>query len=339
MHFDVVIDPIDLSRAGEYAARAESLGISAVWTLETRHDPFLPLALAASATNTIELGTSVALAFPRSPTTMAHTAWDMAALSRGRFILGLGTQVKAHIERRFAAQWGPPVEKMRDYIGAMRAVWQSWRTGERLRYESQFYTLKLMTPFFSPEPLAYPDPPVYIAGVNRGLCKLAGATCQGFHAHPLHSPRYLREAILPWIEEGLRESGRTRQDIQVNASVFAAIGRGAEQDRSRQEMRKQIAFYASTPSYRTLLDLHGWNGVGDQLTRLAGRGRWDEMGALITDEMLAEVAVEGETLADVAVEIKRSRAGLLDRTSVYLPFVAGERDEEWKAAVEVMRGD
>lgn len=339
MYFDVVIDPTELSRAGEYAATAEALGFNAIWTLETRHDPFLPLALAASTTSRIQLGTSVALAFPRSPTTIAHTAWDVAALSKGRFILGLGTQVKAHIERRFGAQWGPPVEKLRDYIGAMRAVWQSWRTGERLRYEGPFYTLKLMTPFFNPEPLSYPDPPVYIAGVNRGLCKLAGEICQGFHAHPLHTPRYLREAVLPWIEEGLRESGRTRAEVQVNASVFAILGRGAERDSSRREIRKQVAFYASTPSYRSLLELHGWGGVGEQLARLAGRGRWDDMGALVSDEMLSEVAVEGETLVDVASAIKKSRAGLLDRASVYLPFVPGERGEEWRAAARIMHND
>ncbi|MEA2573887.1 MAG: hypothetical protein QOH93_1185 [Chloroflexia bacterium] len=333
MQFDAFIDPPELSRAGEIAAQAEQLGFDAVWTLETKHDPFLPLALAASATSRLKLGTSIALAFPRSPTSMAYTAWDMAALSRGRFILGLGTQVKAHIERRFAAQWGPPAEKLADYIGAMRAVWQSWRTGERLRYEGPFYTLKLMTPFFSPDPLPYPDPPIFIAGVNRGLCRLAGQVCQGFHAHPLHTPRYLREAVLPWIEEGLVEAGRTRGDIQVSAPVFAILGRGAERDAARREVRRQISFYAATPSYRTLLEGHGWNGIGEQLTRLAARGRWDDMGALVTDEMLAEIAVEGETLADAARAIQQTRSGLLDRTSLYLPFAPGDRDEEWQAAI------
>ncbi len=283
----------------------------------------------------MDLGTSIALAFPRSPTTMAYTAWDLAALSRGRFILGLGTQVKAHIERRFAAQWGPPTEKLADYIAAMRTVWQCWRTGERLRHEGPFYTLKLMTPFFSPEPLPYPDPPIFIAGVNRSLCKLAGQVCQGFHAHPLHTPRYLREATLPWIEEGLVEAGRSRGDIQVNAPVFAILGRGAARDAAREEVRRQIAFYAATPSYHTLLDVHGWEATGEQLTRLAVRGRWDNMGALVTDEMLAEIAVEGETLADAARAIQQTRSGLLDRTSVYLPFNPGERDEDWQDAIKV----
>jgi probable F420-dependent oxidoreductase len=333
MHFDAFIDPQDLSTTGEIAARAEKLGFSGIWTLETKHDPFLPLALAASATSRLSIGTAIALAFPRSPTSMAYTAWDMAALSRGRFILGLGTQVKAHIERRFAAQWGQPVERLRDYIAAMRSVWECWRTGEQLRYQGQFYTLKLMTPFFSPEPLPYPDPPIFIAGVNRGLCRLAGEVCQGFHAHPLHTPRYLREAVLPWIDEGLAEAGRSRSDIQVNAPVFAALGRGAARDSAREEVRRQIAFYAATPSYHTLLEVHGWTGIGEQLSRLAGRGRWDEMDALVTDEMLSEIAVEGETLTDAARAIKQSRSGLLDRTSLYLPFAPGNRDEEWQAAI------
>ncbi|MDQ3706025.1 MAG: TIGR03617 family F420-dependent LLM class oxidoreductase [Chloroflexota bacterium] len=333
MQFDAFIDPQELSGAGQIAAGAEQLGFSAIWTLETKHDPFLPLVLAASATSRLELGTSIALAFPRSPTSMAYTAWDMAALSRGRFILGLGTQVKAHIERRFAAQWGPPAEKLGDYIAAMRAVWQCWRTGERLRYEGPFYTLKLMTPFFSPDPLPYPDPPIFIAGLNRGLCRLAGQVCQGFHAHPLHTPRFLREATLPWITEGLVDAGRTRSDIQVNAPVFAILGRGAARDRAREDVRRQIAFYAATPSYRTLLEVHGWEAAGEQLTRLAARGRWDDMGVLITDEMLAEIAVEGETLADAARAIQQTRAGLLDRTSLYLPFTPGDLDEEWKQAI------
>jgi probable F420-dependent oxidoreductase len=338
MYFDAFIDPKELGSAGEVGVRAEGMGFQGIWTLETKHDPFLPLVLAAAGTSRLEVGTSIALAFPRSPTSMAYTAWDLAALSRGRFILGLGTQVKAHIERRFGAEWGPPVERLRDYIGAMRAVWECWRTGERLRYEGRFYTLKLMTPFFSPGPLGYPDPPVFIAGVNRGLCRLAGEVCQGFHAHPLHTARYLREAVLPWVGEGLAEAGRARGDLQVSAPVFAVLGRGEARDRAREEVRKQVAFYAATPSYRTLLEVHGWEGVGEQLTRLAGRGRWDEMGALVTDEMLGEIAVEGETLGEAVRAVKRSRGGLLDRTSLYLPFAPGERDEEWAAAVGVMEG-
>jgi probable F420-dependent oxidoreductase len=293
---------------------------------------------AAIATSKIGLGTAVAIAFPRSPTITAHTSFDLALESKGRFILGLGTQVKAHIERRFATTWDAPVERLRDYIGAVRAVWQCWQTGERLRYESKHYTLKLMTPFFSPPPL--PDaawlPPIFIAGVNRQLCRLAGELCDGFHVHPFHTPRYLSEAILPWIGEGLTESGRPRRNVQVSASVFVITGTGAAREAMRAEVRRQIAFYASTPSYRTLLTVHGWDEQGDALSRLARYGRWEAMGDLITDEMLAELAIEARDLPE-AVSLLRSRYnGLLDRAAFYLPFVPGERDDEWREALQYL---
>jgi probable F420-dependent oxidoreductase len=279
MKFDVVISSESLREAGTTASRAEEIGFDAVWSAETAHDPFLPLAAAALATTRIGLGTSVAIAFPRSPTVMAHTAFDLARESRGRFVLGLGTQVKAHIERRFGMAWDAPVERLRDYIGAVRAVWQSWQMGERLRYESDHYTLKLMTPFFSPRALPDPSwlPPIFIAGVNHGLCRLAGEVCDGFHVHPFHTPRYLHEAVLPWIEEGLSASGRSRGDLQVSTSIFVITGTGQERDAMREDVRKQIAFYASTPTYRTLLSMHGWDTEGEALSALARRRRWDEM--------------------------------------------------------------
>ena len=335
MKFDALLKTDSLKQAANAAEVAERLGFSGVWTNETAHDPFLPLAAAALRTSRIELGTSVAIAFPRSPTVAAYTAWDLAQASEGRFILGLGTQVKAHIERRFSATWDAPVERLRDYIGAVRAVWHCWQTGERLRYESLHYNLKLMTPFFSPPPLPNPAhiPPVYIAGVNRQLCKLAGEVCDGFHAHPFHSTRYLGEAVLPWIEQGLAESGRSRSDFQVCVSVFTIVGQGEEREQAHTETRKQLAFYASTPSYRTLLELHGWEGTGLALSRLATRGKWDEMGALITDDMLAQFTVEADTLAAAATLIAQRYRGLADRVALYTPFVPGERDPEWEAAI------
>jgi probable F420-dependent oxidoreductase len=338
MLLDAVIVPPTLAAAGPTAAAAEQAGLAALWTTETQHDPFLPLAPAALATRRIALGTAIAVAFPRSPTITAHTAWDLAQASGGRFILGLGTQVKAHIERRFATPWGAPVDRLRDYIGAVRAVWAAWQTGGRLRYESAHYTLKLMTPFFSPEPLPHAAPPIFIAGVNAGLCRLAGETCDGFHAHPFHTVRYLREAILPWIDEGLAGAGRARTDIQVSASVFVAVGEGAERARMREMARSQIAFYASTPSYATLLERHGWGDRGQELGRLAGRGRWAEMGPLIDDAMLAEFVVEGATLADAAGALRARYTGLLDRVGFYLPFAPGERDADWAAAAALING-
>jgi probable F420-dependent oxidoreductase len=336
MKFDALLKTDSIGEAARAAEVAERLGFSGVWTNETAHDPFLPLAAAALRTSRIKLGTSVAIAFPRSPTVTAYTAWDLAQASAGRFILGLGTQVKAHIERRFSATWDAPVERLRDYIGAVRAVWQCWQTGERLRYESTHYNLKLMTPFFSPLPLRDPAhiPPIYIAGVNRRLCTLAGGVCDGFHAHPFHSTRYLREAVLPWIEQGLSGAGRSRSAIQVSVSVFTIVGREEKREQARTEARRQLAFYASTPSYRTLLALHGWEDTGMALSRLATRGKWDEMGALITDDMLAQFTVEANSLADAATLIMQRYKGLADRVALYTPFVPGEHDAEWEAAIK-----
>ncbi len=334
MLFDAIINPNSPGEAAVIAAGAEELGFDALWTSETAHDPFLPLVPAAIATSRIRLGTAVAIAFPRSPAVTAYTAFDLARESRGRFILGLGTQVKAHIERRFATTWDAPVERLRDYIGAVRAIWSCWQTGERLRYESRHYTLKLMTPFFSPQPLPDPTwtPPIFIAGVNRNLCRLAGEVCDGFHVHPFHTPRYLREAVLPWMEGGLEAAGRSRRSLQMSASVFVITGTGAERDSMRGEVRRQIAFYASTPSYRTLLTLHGWDTQGEELSRLARRGRWEEMGTLISDEMLAELAIEADDLSEAASRLLARYEGMLDRAAFYLPFVPGERDDEWRAA-------
>ena len=220
----------------------------------------------------------------------------------------------------------------------MRAVWATWQTGERLRYESEYYTLKLMTPFFSPDPLPHPPPPILIAGVNAGLCRLAGEVCDGFHAHPFHTVGYLREAVLPWIGEGLERAGRARADIQVSGSVFVIVGEGEARARMRESVRNQIAFYASTPTYATVLERHGWAERGQELGRLAGRGRWAEMGALIDDAMLAEFAVEGATLADAAATLPARYAGLLDRVGLYLPFAPGERDADWAAAAALING-
>ena len=339
MYFDAMIDTSDLGTMGPTAAAAERVGFDAIWTTETKHDPFLPLVPAALSTSRISMGTAIALAFPRSPMVTAYTAWDLAKASQNRFILGLGTQVKAHIERRYSTAWDAPVARLRDYIAALRATWSTWQTGERLRYTGDFYTLKLMTPFFTPEPLPYPayqGPPIFIAGVNKGLCVLAGEVCQGFHIHPLHTARYLREAVLPWIQEGLEKSGRERGDIQLAASEFVIVGKGEARDRLREDVRRQISFYASTPTYRTQMDLHGWGEQAETLTALAGRGRWDDMAALISDEMLAEFSVEGDTLADAARAVKERYEGLVDRTAFYIPFTPGERDDEWAEAARVI---
>ncbi|MCA1552958.1 MAG: TIGR03617 family F420-dependent LLM class oxidoreductase, partial [Chloroflexi bacterium] len=217
---------------GDVAARAraaEHLGFDALWSSETQHDAFLPLVLAAEHTERIQLGTSIALAFTRSPMVLAYIAWDLQQLSKGRFILGLGTQIKPHIERRFGMVWDHPTPRLREYILAMRATWNSWQTGEKLNFRGEFFKLTLMSPFFNPGPIAHPQVPIFIAGVNEHLCRLAGELCEGFHVHPFHTPQYISDCILPAIEQGLRKGERTRKDIELASAVFVIAGDSGEE--------------------------------------------------------------------------------------------------------------
>jgi probable F420-dependent oxidoreductase len=325
-----------LQSAGETARAAESLGFAGLWTSETKHDAFLPLAIAANETERIELGTSVAIAFSRSPMEMAQTAWDLQDLSEGRFILGLGTQVKAHIKRRFSMPWDRPVARLREYIGALRAIWGSFQSGESLQFEGQFYRHTLMTPFFNPGPIERPDVPVYIAGVNTGLARLAGELCDGFHVHPFHSPEYVRRTVKPAIAEGAQKEGRDPGEIELATSVFVITGE--ESGEQREKMRAQISFYASTPTYRTVLEAHGWEEVGGRLGKLARDKRWEEMPELITDEMLRAFAIEAAP-GEVGDALKERYEGLIDRVSLYMPFIPGEKDEFWRVVVESVPAD
>ncbi len=318
------------------ARKAEEIGFDGLWTSETQHNPMFPLVLAAEHTRRIELGTSIAVAFARSPMDTAYQAWDLAQFSRGRFILGLGTQVKAHIERRFSMPWGPPVPKLREYIHALRAIWRSWQRGERLNFRGQFYKFTLMSPFFDPGPIDYPDIPIYIAGVNEGLCRLAGEVADGFHVHPLNSARYVQECVRPWIEAGARKAGRRLEDVAISVTVFVVTGRDeAEMEKEREAVRQQIAFYASTPTYRTVLELHGWGDTAQELSRLAARQRWDEMPRLITDEMVETFAVVAprDRLAEA---VKARYTGLADRITYYAAFMEGDEDF-WRETVRAFK--
>ncbi|MFN8473050.1 MAG: TIGR03617 family F420-dependent LLM class oxidoreductase [Anaerolineae bacterium] len=332
MKFDALILMDKLSDVPSHSRLAEELGFDGLWTHETAHNPYFPLVLAAEHTQRVDLGTAIAVAFPRSPTITAQIAWDLAAQSDGRFILGLGTQVRAHIERRFGVDFEHPVDRLRDYILAMRALWTAWQTGGRLNYRGKFYRLTLMTPFFAPAPIENPDIPVYIAGVNRGLCHLAGELCQGFHVHPFHSPKYLAEAILPWIEEGAAAAGRRAQDVALVAPVFVIPEDNPQEiEATREAVRRQIAFYASTPTYKSVLDIHGWGWVSAELGELAIRQKWDEMSSLISDDMLEVYAVQGRW-ADLPGMIKRRYGGLVSRVMYYMGFEPGAQDARWRQA-------
>ena len=293
-----------------------------LWVSEARHDPFLPLAFAAEHTERITLGTSIAVAFSRSPMTLAYTAWDLQRLSEGRFILGIGSQVRAHIERRFSMPWSSPAARMRDYIVAMRAIWSSWRTGEKLSHTGEFYQHTLMTPFFSPPCLDHPDPPVYLAAVGPAMTRVAGEVADGVILHGFTTPRYIQEVSIPALIEGATGAGRTRSDLEVSIMAFVVTGRTPhEMSEAAKAVREQIAFYGSTPAYRGVMELHGWGDVADELSVLARRGgdAWEHLGDLISDEMLGQFAVVAE-LGDVAEAISARFGGLVDRLSFYTPY-------------------
>jgi probable F420-dependent oxidoreductase len=323
-----------LRNVNDIARAAEALGFAGLWTSETKHDAFLPLAIAANETEKIQLGTSVAIAFSRSPMEVAQTAWDLQELSDGRFILGLGTQVKAHVKRRFSMPWDKPVARLREYIQALRAIWGSFQTEGSLSFEGEFYRHTLMTPFFNPGPIEHPEIPVYIAGVNTGLACLAGELCDGFHVHPFHSPEYLRRTVKPAIAGGAEKDGRDPEEVELATSVFVVTGENAaEIGEQREKMRAQISFYASTPTYRTVLEAHGWEEAGEELGKLARDKKWDEMPCLITGEMLEAFCVEAAP-EEVGSALKERYEGLIDRVALYTSFVPGERDDFWRVTIE-----
>jgi probable F420-dependent oxidoreductase len=315
------------------ARAADRVGFAGLWAVETKHNGFFPLLLAAEHSERIELGTAVAIAFPRSPMVTAQIAWDLQSFSRGRFILGLGTQVRAHIERRYGMAWEAPAAKLGDYIQALRAIWQAWQTGAKLDYRGAFYEHSLMTPFFNPGPIAHPHIPIYIAGVNERLARLAGETCEGFHVHPFHSVKYIREIIQPQIAAGATSVGRLPADIVLASSVFVISGPNeAALQASRAFARQQIAFYASTPTYRVVLACHGWQAVGEQLSQLAKRRQWEAMPALITDEMLDVFAVEAP-LDRLGQALRERYDGVLDRVASYIPYQPGQHDDAWASII------
>jgi|SRR5215216_481491 len=333
MKFDAALPPVHLKDVPAIAKAAEEIGFNALWTQETQHDPFLPCALIAEHSTHLRAGTAIAVSFSRSPANIAYTAWDLAAQSDGRFILGLGTQVKAHIERRFGQPWPEsPVKKLREQIEVIRAFWDCWQHGTKLNYRGEYYKITLMSPFFNAGGIEHPNIPIYIAGVNTGLAKLAGETCEGFHAHPFHTLRYLREVILPAIEEGAAKERRKREDVSVSVTAF--VGTTPEE---MNFARAQVAFYASTPSYRPVMDLHGWAGIAEKLSAHAARGEWAEIPMLITDEMLSEFCLltDRNGLAD---GLKERYSGIADRLTIYTPFVPEEKDEWWRGLAKSFNG-
>lgn len=317
MKIDAALNGFDIAGTAADAVRIEQQGFAGVLSFEGQHDPFLPLALAAQATERIELTTAVAIALARNPMTCAYLANDLQLISKGRFILGLGSQVRAHIERRFSETWSRPNTRMREFVQALRAIWQSWQEGSRLDFRGELYQHTLMTPFFSPGPNPYGTPPIYLAGFGPAMIAVAGEVADGWIVHPLHSHRYVEEVGLPALRRGLHESGRPPTACVVSCQTIVMIGStDAQITQAREKAKAQIAFYGSTPAYKGMLELHGWGDLQPQLNRMAKEGRWGDMIALISDDMLDVIGVSG-TPSSAGKDI-RERNDFADRTSLVL---------------------
>ena len=334
--FDTGLWSADLAQLADRSRDIEALGYDCAWSVETSSDPFLPLALGAAATTELEFGTNIAVAFARSPFSMAQVAWDLQKLSKGRFHLGLGTQVRAHIERRFSMPFEQPAARVTDYIRCIRAIWETFQTGARPNYEGRFYQFRLINPFFDPGPIDHPEIPVYLAGVNERMCRAAGEVADGFAVHPMNSRGYLRDVVKPAIAQGAKLEGRDPESIVLYAPVFVVTGETeAARTALEIEVRQQIAFYASTPSYRAILEYHGFESLGKELSALMRSGDIAGMTKLVPDALVEELAVYA-TLADLPSALAARYDGLVDRVSLYkeLPGVSGEALRRLVASVQ-----
>ncbi|HKH88561.1 MAG TPA: LLM class F420-dependent oxidoreductase [Acidimicrobiales bacterium] len=325
----------DTENMAKRARQVEDDGYDGAWAAETGHDPLLVLAAAAPATERLELGTGIVVAFGRSPMITATMANDVQLLSKGRLLLGLGSQIKPHIEKRYSMPWSHPAPRMREYILAMRAIWDSWNNGTKLEFRGEFYTHTLMTPFFSPGPNPYGPPKVFLAAVGQLMTEVAGEVADGLLVHGFTTERYLREVTIPALERGLAKAGRSRESFQISYPGMIATG---ETDEERQAaasgVKAQLAFYGSTPAYRPVLDLHGWGDLQTKLNNMSKLGEWAEMAELIDDEMMETFAVVAP-VDDVAPRVRERFGDVVDRFSFYAPYQL-EKDR-WRAVLAGLR--
>jgi probable F420-dependent oxidoreductase len=302
------------------AGELEDVGYDGALSAETSHDPFLPVLVAAEHTERLEVGTGIAVAFARNPMTLANIGYDLHAFSGGRFRMGLGSQIKPHIEKRFSMPWSHPAARMRELILAMRAIWACWNDGTPLEFQGEFYRHTLMTPFFAPGPNPYGVPTIQLAAVGERMTEVAGEVADGIILHGFTTERYVREVTLPALERGWERGGKTRADFEICGPLFVVTGTTDEElDRALQGTKQQIAFYGSTPAYRGVLELHGWGDLQDDLNRLSKRGEWVAMGDLITDDILDTFAVVAAP-EDIPKALLARYGDLVDRLSFYAPY-------------------
>jgi probable F420-dependent oxidoreductase len=324
-----------IGAGGSSAAELERAGYDGAWSAETNHDPFLPLALASQVTSSIELGTGIAVGFARNPMLLANLGWDLQAMSGGRFILGLGSQIKPHITKRFSMEWSHPAPRMRELILATRAIWDTWLNGTPLQFRGEYYTHTLMTPFFTPpaSDLEGCGPPkVFLAAVGELMTEVAGEVCDGIICHGFTTEKYLREVTLPALARGRAKAGKTMEGFEVSGPFFVVTG-GTEEEfaAAKAGTQQQIAFYGSTPAYRAVLELHGWGDLQTELNTLSKRGEWKAMGELITDEVLDAFAVIAEAPEDVAAQLGQRFDGAVSRLSFYAPYKSDP--DRWAAVL------
>lgn len=313
MKVDAPLLATDLGAVPAEARALEEIGHDGIFTFEGPHDPFFPLAIAAEHTSHVELATAIAIALPRSPAHLAQLAHDLQLFSKGRFVLGLGSQVRAHVERRFSATWERPIARMREIVLATRAIWRCWNEDEKLDFRGEFYRHTLMPPLFKPEPSPWGPPRIVLAGVGRPMTRMAAEVADGLFVHPMNSPAFLHGTTLPAIDEGLARAGRKPSDFEVACQALVVTGYTAEEMRRAEETtRMQLAFYGSTPSYRCVLEAHGWGGMQEELNRLVREGRWLDMGAVVDDRVLDAFAVRCEP-DEVPAALAARYAGLVDR--------------------------
>lgn len=316
MHISITVPTDDLSLTRSIYSEIEAVGYDRAFSFEAKHDPFLPLAVAAEHTSRLELGTAIAIAFARTPMTLANIGWDLQALTGGRFVLGLGTQIAPHITQRFSMPWSEPVARLREMVAAIRAIWRSWETGERLSFAGRYYTHTRMIPAFDPGPNPFGAPRILTAGFGPRMTALAGECADGFLVHPLNTRRSLEQLTMPAIAEGLARVGRSRSDIEITAVTIVVTGRSEEEFvRSREAVREQLAFYGTTPAYRPVFELSGRGDLHVELKRRGAAGEWSAMSELIDDEFLAEVAVVGEP-HEIAPQLRRRLGGITDHVSL-----------------------
>jgi probable F420-dependent oxidoreductase len=300
----------------EEVRRLEAKGYAGAFTYEGPHDPFFPLLLASRATQSIDLYTAVAIGFARNPMILANIGWDLQAISKGRFMLGLGTQIKPHIEKRFGMPWSKPAKRMKEMVLAIKEIWRCWETEERLDYRGEIYQHTLMTPMFNPGPAEFGLPPIFLAGVGPRMTEVCGEVADGFLVHPFSTARSFEELTLASLDRGLAQAGRTATDLEISLQIMICTGATDEEiERSRASTKQQIAFYGSTPAYRPVLDCHGWGELQPELNAMTKQGKWAEMNALISDELLDAIAVCAP-IGEVGKTVRERCQGRADRVSL-----------------------